>query len=353
MFVPRCDDIHAALVNAQPTAFVIRMDADGASTACTHLRTQAQFAGVPVFGVATRRDDLAFSELFSWGGDDLIDLECSASLSHRLRHLSPHLHQVAEPCATRTDCVVVAGADPNWRSVMGRAFNRGNYCVRFGSAAAAIVEECSRERVRVVVANDDLPPSGAESALVEARSGGSKTVWIIVAPPKRMASLNESVGALGSVAITDNFSPAGNVVYLTNELVSQRAVDHRDGPRVPYGTTVSFRIAGREADDVGFSYNVSADGLFVRTLAPPESGEEVWLEMWAPRSERRVRLAGTVAWRQPFGPRDDASVPPGFGVKLTDGLSGDLSRWRHGFDALRVQTLGAYDARRCRSGMVA
>jgi Tfp pilus assembly protein PilZ len=113
---------------------------------------------------------------------------------------------------------------------------------------------------------------------------------------------------------------------------------------VLYGTAVAFRAAGREQDEIGFSYNVSAGGVYVRTLAPLDAGQELWLEMWPPRSERRVRLAGTVAWKRPFGPSEGATVPAGFGVKITEGLAGDLERWRGGYETFIETILGTRGA---------
>ena len=124
----------------------------------------------------------------------------------------------------------------------------------------------------------------------------------------------------------------------------RRGVDKRASPRVLYGTTVAFRVAGRDQDEIGFSYNVSASGIFVRTLAPLDAGQEVWLEMWPPRSERQVRLVGTVAWKRSFGPNEAATVPAGFGVRITEGLPGDLARWNLGYEAFATTILGAVAA---------
>ncbi len=59
---------------SSPLAVVVRMDPPGAADLCAHVRTQACLADVPVFGVAAERSDIAFTELFSWGGDDLVSL---------------------------------------------------------------------------------------------------------------------------------------------------------------------------------------------------------------------------------------------------------------------------------------
>ena len=98
----------------------------------------------------------------------------------------------------------------------------------------------------------------------------------------------------------------------------------RASSRVLYGTTVLFRVAGGEDDEIGYTFNISAGGAYVRTLAPPPRSSDVWLELRPPRSHRRVRLEARVVWTRAFGPNDSATVPPGFGVQLTGGSTADL-----------------------------
>jgi Tfp pilus assembly protein PilZ len=97
-----------------------------------------------------------------------------------------------------------------------------------------------------------------------------------------------------------------------------------------YGTKVAFRGEGRDVDDFGFSYNVSEGGLYVRTLAPPTE-DQVWVELRPPRADRRVRLEGQVVWRRGFGPSGNATVPPGFGVRITDGTRRNMQAWIDGY----------------------
>lgn len=339
-FVALCEDAPGALADVtDPLAIVIRMDAEGAAQAFAHVRGQARLAQLPVFGAAPQRDDLAFTELFSWGGDDLLALSSATSLTRRLRPLVARQSAPRES-KPRERYAVVAGADARWRSVMGRALNQGGFSVRFVGTSKDLPREVQTEGVHVVVVADDLGGGNAEAALKEARAAGSLQPWIIVAPPKRMSTLHTAIGTLAPVSVADGFAPPENVLFLTNELLSRRGVDKRASARVLYGTTVAFRGAGRDEDEIGFSYNVSAGGVYVRTLAPLDAEQEVWLDMWSPRSERRVRLAGTVAWKRAFGPTEGATVPAGFGVRVTDGLAGDFDRWRVGYQVFADNLLG-------------
>jgi Tfp pilus assembly protein PilZ len=337
--VSRCEEAPGALAEApEPLAVGLGMGSEGAARTFAHIRGQVRLAQLPILGVAPQRDDLAFTELFSWGGDDLLTLRSQLPLARRLRLLAARRPASKDP-APRARCAIVAGADARWRSVMGRAMYQGGFSVRFVASTIDVVDESLSEGVSVVVLADDHG-ADAEAALAGARARGSQVAWVVVVPPKHMASLQASIGSMGPASVADGFAPPENVLFLTNELLSRRGVDQRASPRVLYGTSVAFRAAGRDEDEVGFSYNVSAGGVFVRTLAPIDAGQEVWLEMWPPRSERRVRLAGTVAWKRPFGPSENATVPAGFGVKITDGLAGDLDRWRVGYEAFAKSVLG-------------
>jgi hypothetical protein len=212
--------------------------------------------------------------------------------------------------------------------------------VRFAVSVEGLVSESLAEGISVAVVSDDLVQGGAHSALSDLRRRGSKTACILVAAPKRMAAATASLKALGQMSVADGFAPPENVLFLVNELLAPRGVDKRAAARLLYGTAVAFRVAGRDADEIGFSYNVSAGGLYIRTLAPPDPGQELWLEMWSPRSERRVRLVGTVAWRRPFGNIGGATVPAGFGLRITEGLAGDFERWKAGYEAFAKSLLG-------------
>ena len=369
--VSQCDQLVSELGNTDPVAILLRMDSPGAAQACAQVRAHAGFAQVPIFGVTSDRYDLAFTEIFGWGGDDVIGTASPHPLVRRLRALLPapmstvprpsgqmaaapssgHM-PVSRPSGTMAAVVpppsqgaaIIAGPDRTWRTVMGRALYNGGFAVRFVATTTDLAEECLAESVRIVIAADDLvdpTEGGAGAALLAARERGSKAAWVLVAPPKRMAAANAVALKAGRASVLDGFAPPENVLFVANEILSARGVDQRGSARLLYGTSVSFRAAGRDEDEIGFSYNVSATGVYVRTLAPLEPRAEVWLEMWPPRSERRVRLGGVVAWRRPFGPRGGATVPAGFGVQIKDGLSGDLERWRTGYEAFAESLLGS------------
>jgi hypothetical protein len=210
----------------------------------------------------------------------------------------------------------------------------------YGVTFAVTAEDAARfsqaTGLGLAVISAELAPD-YRAAIDAARASGSSANFIVCVAPRDLKPARAAIEGLSGVAAIDAFAPPENVLFASNELRGG-TVNNRKSPRILYGTTVAFRGAGRDKDDFGFSYNVSESGLYVRTLAPPEDNE-TWLELCPPRSERRVRLVGKVAWRRRFGHNDHATVPPGFGVSIVDGAKADLEAWRAGCAAI-VEAIG-------------
>jgi hypothetical protein len=329
-----------------PAAVLVAMRSAGAVEVFAHLRGQVRFAGVPVVALSSERNDGAFSDVYEHGVDDLASPRSMRAIVARLRAVIERRAAGARAAAHGGGAgvgagggdVVVAGTGLRWRTVVARMLSNAGLRPRIaGNVPDAVDAACSRG-VRFVVACDDLPPDGAAAALFGARSrGGVDVPWVVVAPARRLGSLRVVLGGLPRVALVDVHAPPDNVLYVANDLSRSQLSERRASARLLFGTAVAFRVAGSGEDDVGFTYNVAAGGMFVRTLAAPRGGDEVWLELWPPRSERAVRLVGSVAWSRPYGPSDGANVPPGFGVRLTGGLPGDLERWEAAYRSLAAQ----------------
>jgi DNA-binding response OmpR family regulator len=318
------NDPHAVLVD----------DGDTAKGVCLEARAQARHAQVPILSLNRGVDDLAFAEAFSWGGDDAVERLDTHALVARLRGLP-----VTPPGAPRNGrgTALIVDPDRTRRIVLGRVLRNAGYSIEFAVSDDDAVGRAKNHAPKLVVASSDVGQSPG-ALLAAARGAGATATWIVTCPPKDIGAARSSVEVLGNATVTDGFAPAENVVFLANELERGGANDKRASRRLLYGTSVSFRGAGRDLDDTGFSYNVSIGGLYVRTLSPPED-DIVWVELRPPRSERRVRLEGRVVWRRKFGPSEGATVPPGFGVAINDATKRDLEGWREGYTAF-AQMLG-------------
>ena len=327
LFFDSPSSLAADLEHRLPIAVAVGVDCDGSLEVLAHLRGNVRYAAIPLRGLTGEGTDLAFGTFYQRGGDDLVSAHSLRALVSRLR---PLVQSRPAVWPTRpSGSAVVATSDLGWRNVVARTLsNAGIEPKVVGNGPDATDAACGPGLF--ILASDDLPPEGATTALAGARARGSTTPWVIAARPNSTAALRESLGACERVTVVDRFMPPDNLLFTANELRRPQIADQRTSPRVLFGTAVAFRFAGGAEDDHGFTYNVSSGGVFVRTLAPPDAGQEVWLEMWPPRTDRTVRLVGRVAWRRAFGPHESATVPPGFGVQLTGGLSGDLDVWEAG-----------------------
>src|SRR5207245_1300940 len=98
------------------------------------------------------------------------------------------------------------------------------------------------------------------------------------------------------VAVVNAYGPPDDVLFEANRLLEPRQSDGRADARQLYGTIVRLRWDERGEADIGYSYNVSSVGLFIRTLAAP-AASSVELELLPPGMETMVRLKAEVIWR--------------------------------------------------------
>jgi DNA-binding response OmpR family regulator len=303
-------------------AMLIDGDMAGGEAFAVERRAESKHATLPVLTWNHGVNDLSFAEAFSWGADDVVNRDDRHALISRLRHLPK------EPCpmaASNRGVALVADGDRNRRIVVGRVLRNAGYSVTFAVSGDEIERFVKENPIELVVTNAGLHTSPLDT-VQKARELGSKALFIVNCAPRDLKRERKAFASVERATPTDGFAPAENVLFVSNELGRGFGTDKRTSARLLFGTTVSFRGAGRESDDWGYSYNISESGLYVRTLAPPDD-DLVWLELCPPRGERRVRLVGKVAWRRGLGKGEFATVPPGFGVQIVDGAKMDLEIW--------------------------
>jgi DNA-binding response OmpR family regulator len=309
-------------------AMAMLLDTEASESLAVQTRSSARHARLPMIALSRDIGDLSFSDAFSWGADDVLPLSGTRPLLTRLRTLPREL--AALPSSGR-GTALVAESDKTRRTVVGRVLRNAGYSVMFAVTKEDAARFAQQDEIALAVLNaelaDDFP-----NTISAARSAVIKANFIVCAHPRELKSVRAALDGTAGVGVIDAFAPPENVLFASNELKGG-AVNNRRTPRILFGTTVAFRGAGREKDDYGFSYNISEGGLYVRTLAPPED-DEVWIEMCAPRSERRVRLVGKIAWRRRFNHNENATVPPGFGMSIVDGAKADMQTWNDCYNTI-------------------
>jgi DNA-binding response OmpR family regulator/Tfp pilus assembly protein PilZ len=330
-------ELKSAIERAEPRAILLSPGLANQGEVCLAVRTQARWAMIPVLWVRDELDDLAFGDAFGAGGDDVVASRNAAGLVRRIRILPAPL---AHDTTKGRGVALLGDADDNRRVVLARLLRNAGFDVSFAVTTGDVDERVRADAPRLVVIARDLPGGDALASLVRWRAEGGKAPWVVATAPRDLREVSEALKGAEGAWVWDAYAPPENVLYAANEALRGSFAEQRQSPRLLFGTTVGFRVAGRDRDDEGFMYNVSGEGLFVRTLAPPVTGDDVWLEFVPPRSDRRVRLEASVVWRRVFGQGQEATVPPGFGVRITDGSRADRKRYREGYQSLAQQLAG-------------
>lgn len=297
----------------------------------------ARWARIPILWVVSDLDDLAFGDAFGAGADDVV---CARNVDGLVRRLRLLPEEVVTEVAPARATALLGDADDHRRVVLARLLRNAEFDVAFAVTVEELESRIREQAPALVLVDRDLPDGSAVDALARWRKEGGTSPWVFATAPKRLVQTSEDLRALEGAWVWDAYAPPENVLYAANEALRGSFAEQRKSARLLYGTSVAFRLAGRDEDDTGFAYNVSAEGMFIRSLAPMSRGDLAWLEFKPPRTDRRVRLEAEVVWRRTYGPATAATVPPGFGVRITDGSAADMKRYREGYQALATQLAG-------------
>jgi DNA-binding response OmpR family regulator len=328
-------ELHAVDTSDEATSWLASHDAHAAlleseqsEGLAVEARSSARHVRLPMLALSRSVSDLAFNDAFSWGADDVLPFGEVRPLLTRLRNLP---REQAQPPSSGRGQALVAESDRTRRTVVARVLRNAGYTVMFAVSAEDAARFAEKSDLALAVVNAELIPD-LRPLVEKARAAGSNANFILCCAPRELRAVRQALGDLPGVAAVDGYAAPENVLFASNELRAG-GINNRKSARLLYGTTVAFRGAGRERDDLGFTYNVSSGGLYVRTLAPPDD-DETWVELRPPRSDRLVRLVVKIAWRRRFNHNENATVPPGFGAQILDGARADLAAWEAGYETM-------------------
>ena len=83
---------------------------------------------------------------------------------------------------------------------------------------------------------------------------------------------------------------------------------------------VDLDVDYRSEDTFLFAYitDISAMGIFVRTISPESAGTRLNLRFSPPGLGRSLEFEGIVIWVNPYRPGDPGNLNPGMGIKFLD-----------------------------------
>ncbi|MFW6050466.1 MAG: PilZ domain-containing protein [Myxococcota bacterium] len=321
---------------AAPRCVVVDLELPDLEGFIGWLRGEAHLFPVPVVVQVSHPDDALYLQAHSLGADDVVVRGDDAGITRRLRNLSD-FDPTARPPKTQGSAVVAHGNELR-RRVLGRILRQAGFDVSFALDADDLVRVAHGmpQTPVLMVADAALPGAGAIHAVraVRGRAGFDGVPVVLTAEADEVGALRGAAEGMGDAAVTHEAAPPDNLLFLANELLRPDVRNVRASTRVLYGTICAFRRAGTLVPVYGLTYNISREGLYVRTLDPPAPGTDLWLEMRPPRVGGAVHLRAKAVWarglRNPGG-----AAPPGFGVRLVDGgPADDRAAYETGYEGL-------------------
>jgi DNA-binding response OmpR family regulator len=275
------------------------------------LRGNATCFGVPLIAMSDQVSDRVMLELHALGADDVVAMHDLGGLTRRMAALST-FDPAARTALFQGSCLL-AHPDPDRRSVFGRVLRQAGFDVSFAASADEALAVAERSPPKVLVVSDTLPPGGGRRALARLSED-----WVGPMPAVLLTSGRQS-GSLTQHQwpVVPEDAPPDDLLFVVNELLRPRELlESRASRRLLHATMCSFRAAGEFEVRMGLTYNVSREGLYVRTFDVPSTKGVAWLELRPPGSTRAVHVRGEIMWTRTLATGARGAAPPGFGVRL-------------------------------------
>jgi CheY-like chemotaxis protein len=317
------DQVEAALAADPPLAAIFdAADPDGVEL-CAAVRRSPRLDLLTIALIPDAWGDAA-RDAFALGADECVPSCASAQLAETLLTLRTEGPAVG---AVYSGTVVVAATDRARRAALGRQLRRTGLDVQFALDGAI----AATDRLRLIVAEAGLPPDGGAASLrAYRRAHGAEVPWILFGAGAQLATLERDLDGEPAVALFDLGHHASQILFAAHGLLSAAPAQRRT-VRQPYETPARWHEG--DSSRWGYTYNINAGGLYVRTLIPPPTGVPVTLELRPPFGRGRAIVDGTVVWRQPWSAR--RGQPPGFGLKYAATLAvADAAALEAGYEEL-------------------
>jgi hypothetical protein len=248
--------------------------------------------------------------------------------------------------ATSQGVAVIAHPDAPSRQLYGRILRQAGFDTAFAGDSSEYLTLVSREpKPRMVVIAHDID-SNVVSLIAEGRARAQVPFLshAIVGHGESMREVETEVSDIEGIDALSSLAPPDNLLFVVNELMRHdylrgKGDDQRASTRLLFGSLSAFRTAGELRSVYGFSYNLSREGLYVKTYDPPARDTELWLELRPPMELIGVHLRGRVMWSRKADPSVVAAAPPGFGLRIEAAACppGDLARYEAAYEQLAAR----------------
>jgi hypothetical protein len=273
------------------------------------VRANGATCGVPLIAVTEGAAERTLLEMHALGVDDVVQAHDAAGIMRRVNALAK-FDPAARTSVIQGRCLLAHG-DATRRAVVGRSLRQAGFEVSFAVAVEDQRTSTESATLKLVVASEPLLPTDLNSAR-------RLLAWAIERkiPVVLLRSAADTRPRLEGCVYVQESAPPDDLLFVVNELLRPRAlVEGRASRRLVLARLCAFREPSETGGRLGLTYNISREGLYVRTLDAPPQHTEVWLEV-QPEGSRICHLRGEVVWTRSLSTGALGAVPPGFGVRL-------------------------------------
>lgn len=276
------------------------------------LRESDRGAGIPLIALTGPISERVMLGLFAIGADDVVPEDDLVGLSKRLS-LVRRLDMRADPVAPQGMCLLAHG-DAGRRELLGGVLKRAGFEVQYAATLHEGQSVLKSLRPKVILVSESLPPEGGKVALARFAQVSSASIPSVLIAQSRYSSGHTPDG---NAVLPEHAAPS-DLLFVIHELLRPRELlDARASPRVLHAGICTFAGEGELFErSIALTYNISREGLYVRTLCAPPTGKRVWLVLRPPGAASAARLGGTVRWTRMRFASGWSAAPPGFAVQL-------------------------------------
>jgi hypothetical protein len=233
---------------------------------------------------------------------------------------------------TTSGRLLLAESDLQRRIGLARAMRIAQFDVAFADTTEELIDRLSGEESHsIVVANQTI--ASHETFQECFRNPSLKRVpWIVYDNHEILANTLE--GKPDTLAPVGREPNPDTVLFHVQDILKKPLKDLRKSRRMPMFTPVRFQVDTLRDAVWAFTRDISLNGIFVRTIAPPPPETMITVSFRAPTAEGQVQVGARVAWRKDFGSQTEPMKPSGMGIQFTRVSAPDGAAIEAGYNAL-------------------
>jgi hypothetical protein len=233
---------------------------------------------------------------------------------------------------TTSGRLLLAEADLERRIGLARAMRIAQFDVAFADDTEDLVKRLSGEESHSIVVANQIIASRETFQDCFKNPDLRRVPWIVYDNREILANTEKGKpDALVSIGTDPN---PDTVLFHVQDILKKPLKDLRKSRRMPMFTPVRFQVDTLRDAVWSFTRDISLNGIFIRTIAPPPPETMVTVSFRAPTAEGKVQVGARVAWRKDYGSETDPMKPSGMGIQFTRVSAPDGAAIEAGYHAL-------------------